>query len=371
MGAYKDNDRGTWYAHFSCKTELGHPKQIMKRGFKTKREALAFEAEFKLKTTDDPEMTFASYAELYKSEVYPRIKESTAVTKDNIIDRHIVPFFADIKLSEISAKHVILWQNQYLNKKDPVSGKALYSKSFLKTIHNQLSAMLNHAVRFHNLKANPASIAGNMGSYKECRVNYWTKEEYMQFRQAMKEDIQYFYIFEVLYWCGIREGEMFALTLDDIDLEKGVLHVNKTYHVLHCKELVTSPKTECSVRDVTIPSFLVQELRDYIQMLYKPQNNDRLFDVTKSSLYRHFQNGIARAGIKPIRVHDLRHSHVSLLINSGNFSAVAIGKRVGHAAIDITFRYAHLFDDVPSQIAVALDEMMSDDERMSNDETNN
>ena len=163
-----------------------------------------------------------------------------------------------------------------------------------------------------------------------------------------------YYAFEILYWCGLRVGELLALTSNDIDLDKGTITVNKSYQRLKGKDLITSPKTAKSNRVVKIPRFLCDELGDYIKMQYSLKPTDRLFEVTKSYLHREMDRGSKAAGVKRIRVHDLRHSHVSLLIEMG-FSAVAIADRVGHESIEITYRYAHLFPSTQNEMAERLD----------------
>lgn len=90
-----------------------------------------------------------------------------------------------------------------------------------------------------------------------------------------------------------------------------------------------------------------------IEILYEPKPDDRLFPLSKSYLYRKMEQGSKAMGLQRIRVHDLRHSHVSLLIHMG-YSAVAIAERTGHESIDITFRYAHLFPTVQRQMAADL-----------------
>ena len=106
-----------------------------------------------------------------------------------------------------------------------------------------------------------------------------------------------------------------------------------------------------------MPAFLVEELRDYVNMIYDLNPGDRLFPVCKSYLYRMMKKGAEQAGVKKIRVHDLRHSHVSLLIHMG-YSAVAIAERVGHESVDITYRYAHLFPTIQEDMAFKLNQMM-------------
>ena len=103
-----------------------------------------------------------------------------------------------------------------------------------------------------------------------------------------------------------------------------------------------------------MPSFLCDEMADYIKSLYAVEPSDRIFTVTKSYLHREMDRGAKEAGVKRIRIHDLRHSHISLLIDMG-FTALAIADRVGHESIDITYRYAHLFPTRQTEMADRLD----------------
>ena len=121
------------------------------------------------------------------------------------------------------------------------------------------------------------------------------------------------------------------------------------------KDVITDPKTPKSKRNVSMPDFLCEELKDYIGRLYGILPTDRIFHLTKSFLHHEMTRGAKKAGVKRIRIHDLRHSHVSLLISMG-FSAVSIGNRVGHESVDITYRYAHMFPTEQTQMAKLLDE---------------
>ena len=103
-----------------------------------------------------------------------------------------------------------------------------------------------------------------------------------------------------------------------------------------------------------MPEFLCEEMQDYLKSLYGIEPDERIFPITKNYLHREMDRGSAHAGVKRIRIHDLRHSHVSLLIEMG-FSAVAIADRVGHESIDITFNYAHLFPSRQTEMADKLD----------------
>ena len=170
---------------------------------------------------------------------------------------------------------------------------------------------------------------------------FWTKDEYLKFSEAIMDKPLSFYAFEVLYWCGCRLGELLALTPVDFDLVKG-------------EDVITDPKTKKSIRVVSMPKFLVEEMREYIELRDDIGPHDRLFGTTKSYLSHEMERGCNIAKVKRIRIHDLRHSHVSLLIEMG-FSALAIAERVGHEAIDITYRYAHLFPSKQEEMETALD----------------
>ena len=102
-----------------------------------------------------------------------------------------------------------------------------------------------------------------------------------------------------------------------------------------------------------MPAFLGEEIQEHIKTLYGIKPTDRIFPVTKSYLYREMVRGAKAAGVKKIRIHDLRHSHISLLIDMG-FTALAIADRVGHESIDITYRYAHLFPTRQQEMAQKL-----------------
>ena len=352
MPAYKDKAKGTWYASFYYEDWTGKKVKKMKRGFPTKREALEWERTFLQQQTADLEMTFENFVAVYVADMKGRIKENTWGTKEHILYKKLVPYFGKRKMCDIHSKEVIAWQNEMLNYRDK-NGKP-YSPVYLKTLHNQLSAVFNHAVRHYNLKVNPAAQAGNMGKPKGREMLFWTKAEYLKFAEAMMDKPLSYYAFEMLYWCGVREGELLALTPGDFDFEKQTVTISKSYQRIKGKDVITDPKTPKSNRVIQMPAFLCEEMRDYIKSLYGVKPTDRIFTVTKSYLHREMDRGAKEAGVKRIRIHDLRHSHISLLIDMG-FTALAIADRVGHESIDITYRYAHLFPTRQAEMADKLD----------------
>lgn len=327
MPVFKNEDNGTWYVMARYVNWKGERKQKCKRGFATKKEAQEWERMFQLQNSSDLDMSFEAFTELYINDVKNRLKENTWLTKEHIIRTKILPYFGKLKISEISTKEIITWQNEMLAYRD--EKKKPYSQTYLKTLHNQLSAIFNHAVRYYELRSNPAAKVGNMGS-----------EEHK----------------EMLYWCGIREGELLALTASDFDFDKGTVTISKSYQRLHGEDVITTPKTKKSNRIIKMPQFLCEEIQEYIGMLYGLKKKDRIFTVTKSYLHHEMDRGAKAAGVKRIRIHDLRHSHISLLIDMG-FSAVAIADRVGHESIEITYQYAHLFPSKQTEMAERLDDL--------------
>lgn len=351
MPIYKDKN-GTWYVMIRYTDWTGERKQKCKRGFVTRRDAQKWESEFKYQSTADLDMDFNAFLELYTADMKPRLKENTWLSKEHVINTKILPYFGKKKISEISPGDIRHWQTELLSHRD-IHGQP-YSKSYLSTVHSQLSSIFNHAVKYYGLKKNPARIAGGVGEKESKEMLFWTKEEYLKFAEAIMDKPLSYYAFEILYWCGIREGELLALTPKDFDLEKKTLRINKSYQRLNGKDVITGPKTRKSIRTIKLPDFLVEEIRDFLEMQYELGDNDRLFPVTKYFLHHEMERGAAAAGVKRIRIHDLRHSHVSLLIEMG-FSALAIAERLGHESIKITYRYAHLFPSKQDEMANKLD----------------
>ena len=351
VAVYKEEKTNTWRVIYRYTDWTGERKQTQKRGFQTKREAQAWEREQLSKLGSDLDMTFKSFVERYTEDMKIRLKENTWATKEHIIRTKLVPYFGRLKMNSITTQQIITWQNELMNYRDS-NGKP-YSPTYLRSLNSQLSAIFNHAVRFYNLRENPCRKVSSMGKKKGREMLFWTKEEYLKFADAMMDKPLSYYAFEMLYWCGIREGELLALTSADFDLERGTVSINKTYNRLRGEDVITDPKTEKSNRVITMPQFLCDEMRDYLKKLYNAAPDERIFPVSKHYLKHEMERGCKETGVKQIRIHDIRHSHVSLLIDMG-FSATAIADRVGHESVDITYHYAHLFPSRQTEMADKL-----------------
>lgn len=351
MAVYKEKSKNTWKVYYRYTDWMGDRKQTTKRGFLTKREAQAWEREQLNMVRANLDMTFGSFIETYTVDMKNRIKENTWQTKEHIIQSKMLPYFENRKICDILPKDIIAWQNEMLQGK--TKSGVPYSPRYLKTIHNQLSAVFNHAVKFYGLKENPAATVGNMGKATGSEMLFWTQEEYQKFSDAMMDKPVSYYAFEMLYWCGIREGELLALTPSDFDFAKSTVSITKSYQRIKGRDVITDPKTPKSNRVIKMPDFLAEEMQEYIKSLYHIEPTARMFEVTKSYLHHEMDRGSKAAGVKRIRIHDLRHSHISLLIEMG-YSAVAIADRVGHESINITYNYAHLFPSTQSDMADKL-----------------
>ncbi|MEZ3493536.1 MAG: site-specific integrase [Lachnospiraceae bacterium] len=353
MAVYKDNATGTWRVIYRFTNWKGERKQTQKRGFATKREAQAWEHEAMLKQGAKLDMTFGSFFEVYEADKKQRVKESTWESKSHVIRTKILPYFENRKIAEIEAKDVIAWQNELMAYRDE-KGKP-YSADYLRTIHAQLTAIFNHAVNFYNLPYNPARRAGTIGSEAVKEMDFWTKEEYLKFSEAMMDKPRSYYAFEMLYWCGMRSGELLALTYNDIDLEKRTISVNKSYQRIEGRDIITPPKTPKSKRIITIPPFLTEELKKYTSHLYGIMADERMFRFTKSYMEHEIIRGIKASGVKKIRLHDIRHSHASLLVEMG-FTPLAIAERLGHEKIETTLNtYSHLYPNKQGELADKLE----------------
>ena len=227
MAVYKEPKTNTWRVIYRYTDWNGERKQSQKRGFQTKREAQSWEREQLNKLGSDLDMTFRSFVAHYEEDRRSRIKDSTWESKEHIIRTKLLPYFGKLKMSSITPQQIVRWQNELINYRD--KDGAPYSPVYLKSIQNQISAIFNHAVRYYNLKENPCKKAGSMGKKKNREMAFWTKEEYLQFIDAMMDKPLSFYAFEMLYWCGIREGELLALTPADFDFERQTVTINKSY----------------------------------------------------------------------------------------------------------------------------------------------
>ena len=347
MKAEKDKKTGKWLIQYRYTDWQGKRRKSTKRGFATKREAEEWLRNFLIKQKADFDMKFEDFWKMYYADIETRLREHTMRTKKYIVELKILPYFGNKRVNDITAADIRQWQNELI--------KMGYSPTYLKTINNQLSAIFNYAVRYYDLKSNPCAKAGSMGKSKAEEMDFWIGEEFRKFIDSVMNKRLSYMAFMTLYWTGMRLGELLALNPKDVDLEKKTISITKSYQRLGKKDVITPPKTPKSKRVITVPEFLAADIKDYMDSLYDLQENDRLFPITKYYLEHEMQRGIKESGVKRIRVHDLRHSHASMLIELG-FSPLEIANRLGHEKVETTLNtYAHLYPNKQTKLAERLD----------------
>ena len=320
MAVIKNKKTGMWEVRTYYKDLTGERKQKTKRGFVKKNKALEWERNFKLKENQSISMSFKSFVDIYLTDLEPRIKRNTFLTKKHIIETKILPYFGKRKLDDIRTSDVIQWQNEIMKlKKD--NGE-LFSPTYLKTIHNQLSAILNHAVNMYGLKDNVARKAGTMGKEENKEIEFWTQEEFQNFLECVADKPISYYAFEMLYWTGIREGELLALTPADFNFKKKTLRINKSYQRLEGEDVITDPKTPKSNRTIVMPDFLAIEMEDFIKSIYGIKMNDRIFTISKSYLHHEMDRGAIAVGLDT-------ESIEAVYVKPGETTAMAVTGRVG------------------------------------------
>lgn len=349
MPQYKDEERGSWYCKFSYQDWTGQRRQKLKRGFPTKREAAAWERSFLEKQQGTPDMTFQALYDLYIKDIEQRLKASTVRGRKYRCDRNMLPYFASKKINQITPADVREWQNEMI--------RAGFKKTYLRALHEQLSILFNFAKKYYRLAENPCHIVGTMGKARADRMDFWTLDEYEMFILHVKKP-EYIAAFTMLYYTGLRCGELLALTLNDVDFQAASISVTKTYDRVGGQDVITPPKTDNSVRTVTLPPFVVKDLQDYIGRLYGIQPEDRIFPFTRNRLTRALRNACKCSGIKIIRLHDIRHSHVSLLIDMG-FSPILIAERIGDTVDMVNSIYGHLYPNRHRDVADRLQQIVS------------
>lgn len=355
MPTYYDEKTKTWYCKFNYKDYAGTIKQKKKRGFKLQREAKEWERDFLDKQAGSPDMPFSAMCDLYLADKKAHTKEITYRTKEGRVRKWIRPYFKDKGINDITAADVRKWQAD-LKEEIGENGKPL-SPGYLQNIVTELSGIFNFAVRYYGLPVNPCQIAGNTVGKKTKSLNFWTKEQFDKFINTFEKGDKFYAAFMTLYYTGMRIGELQALTFTDIDLDKNVIHITKTRIVINGKEMITPPKTKNSVRDVLIPQFLSDVLKEYKGHFYKPHPQTRVFNMSRQPYRIRLKEHAELAGVNPIRLHDLRHSHASLLIELG-FSALLVSERLGHENVSTTLDiYSHLFPSKQSEVVEKLDKL--------------
>lgn len=199
MSASRDEKTGKWTVQCYYENWKGEKKHKKKRGFATKKEALEWEREFLKSTSANMEMMLGAFVDVYFQDKAGELKERTIKNKQYMIEAHVLPYFANKRMNEITPSDIIQWQNEMRAKG--------YSQTYLRMVQNQITALFTHACNIYNLGNNPCKKVKKMGKADADKLNFWTKAEYDSFIRGIDKESRYFVIFEILFWTGCREGD--------------------------------------------------------------------------------------------------------------------------------------------------------------------
>ena len=300
-------------------------------------------------------------------------KPSTQVTKLNIINQKILPYFSGKRVVDVKAVDVEKWQ-KIINEMETKEGYGL-SNTYKYTIRGQLVAIMNYAVQIHDLPSNPVLKTQRIGKKKAAKQPFWELSDYAKFRKVAAEKPNYFYFWELLYWTGMRSGEAKSICLKDVLWDKKVIRVYKTLsnanlpapsvkpskkEAKKLQEGETDPKADSSYRDIHLPQILVDELKEYVDSLYGLTPNDYLFNLSKSGSHRELDRCIEATGITDITIHGFRHSANALLSNVVRCPDVVRKYRLGHSDETTNDIYNHPYKYGLEEVATKLNELMED-----------
>ena len=342
MPAYKNRQRCSWYCSFYFTDWQGRRRKKKKEGFKTKRAAQEWERKFLELYAGSPDICFSTLVTAYEKYHQENPRPLTHYTKTSMIAHHILPYFARFPIAQIGRQQILAWKNTLSAK----NFRPLYARQ----IYCLLKSIFAFAMEHYHLPANPCSSREHFGSQRKA-IRYWTSDEFRQFAMQLKKPC-HIMAFYLLFWTGMRSGELLALTWADIDFTCNAISISKSFARLHRQDIVTAGKTSSSQRVVIMPAFLAAMLKDFQKRTTNPQG--RIFPYTRNMLHFTLKKGLQAAGLKEIRLHDLRHSHASLLINAG-FRPIDVADRLGHANPGITLAiYSHFYESKRTALAEKL-----------------
>ena len=341
-----------WFCAFYTKdTITGKNVKKKKSGFQTKRDADEWERNYLQMRANLPSVSFRSVADAYLEDAAHLLKPHTLYARRLMLARYLLPAFGDQVVGDITPAAI----RSFLLSLD---GKM--SRSYLATTRALLSTIFSFCTRYYGLPNNPVRSVGKLPAKTKSpdALHFWTPEQFARFILSGLYP-EHIAIFSVLFWTGMRLGECQALTRKDVDLDNATISISKTVSYVPPRRFVIQPpKTQAAVRTITIPHRLVAILEDWFRIKIMKSDSDLIFKIRyQANLNELFRLHAKRAGLPIIRIHDLRHSHASMLVDMG-FPPIVIRDRLGHKDIQTTLNiYSHLYPHQGQDIADALDKI--------------
>lgn len=370
MPVYKDAKakEKPWYFSISYK-ENGKYKKMLRRGFKTKKEAEAamVEAQNSMNkgTYIEPSKElYSKFMEGYLKDKAPNVKRRTLEMYSLLVNNHILPFLGHHELAKITPRHI---QDLY----NHLHETGRLSDENIQKCHTIINESLNKAVSWDMLTKNPAAVVDRPKAQKK-EMGVWEIEEAHKFLQEAKED-RYYLAFLLAITTGMRQGEILGLRWKDVDFDNKILSINQI--LSHdAKELQAGTKTDSGSRTVAIDQQTADELkkvhRRYLaEKLHAAPgmyvDNDLVIctqvgtPVTPRNLMRSYYRYIERSGVKKIRFHDLRHTHATMLLKE-NINPKIVIERMGWSDAKMLDRYQHVMPNMQKQTAETFGKMFFD-----------
>lgn len=368
---------GTWTVDIS---DGFHPItqkriRVVRKGSKTKKEALELEQHLRIVDLKEKRFDFLITTDmlfelLEEEDIQNNRKISYLSTQKNNYERHIKPYFQDVNLNKLSYENIFEFREYLKTKPKKQNDNQHLSNNTINKIIILLKKIFDTGVRKSLIDKNPVENMRKLPINKKT-ITFWSVEEFARFRKLItKEEKSYDLFFTLAFFTGMRMGEILALNWNDINLLTNTIHVTKTAYFLNKRNHINSTKTRAGTRYITINNKLANMLRDWKQeqtTLLKEfiDDIDNLqviqsspISITKNMIDKKFKQILSRNNdIKKIRIHDLRHSHASLLINQGE-DYLVVKERLGHASITTTIdTYSHLYPSKQKSLANKLDEI--------------
>ena len=362
MSVHKDTKYNIWYFRKRIVNLDGSISQVNIRGFQTKKEAQAAEANYN-PIQISPNLSFNGLCDKYLAHLENRLKPSTIYGKKLMLKNYMRGFFEKSDIKNIPNQHVLNWL-EMLKRKDLQINR-------INKLLAELNCVLEYGEKFYDIQHNPCRVIGYLKdtSPKDKQMLIWTPQEFNKFIEAC-DDINYYTLFSILYYTGVRLGEALALTWNDINKYARNMSITKTM----CQKAdgdtpfhVTSPKTNSGNRIIDLPDSLyniIMRYEEYSRTKYvELQPDDLIFGKNKpfseTSICRYKNKKCKEAKVKQIRIHDFRHSHASLLISMG-INPLFIKERLGHKEVSTTLNiYSHLFPTNQREIVNKLNGIIS------------
>ena len=342
---------------------LGNNRQIDRVAYgNAEAKDLERRLQYELKEqTPTARMTVETLYNEYTKSITNELRESSLEKNNKTLKTYVLDFMGDVSLKKLTPPVMQNWKNR-IDEYEFKTAKGT-NKLSLRTKQNIFScfrALLNYGIKMDYISQNPLKKVGNFKSSGEHKkeMNYYTADEYKQFADtalsiAQKSgsliDWNYYVFFSIAFYTGLRKGEIFALKWSDIT--DNYLSVSRSItQKLKGEDRETPPKNKSSIRTLQMPKPLIDILNEHkIRYSIQPQFSDDfricggIKPIRDSSVSRANERIAKAAGIKRIRIHDYRHSHVSLLANEG-INIQEIARRLGHANIEMTWNtYSHLY----------------------------